>query len=187
MTIEDDVRKIAESATQKGVKSTKHISVKVVAVENWVRQKCEFGCRGYANHFTCPPYAPVPDETRKRLAAYKTAMLIEFGGLHQKEDQTPIHTIMFELEREAFLMGHYKAFAYSAGPCRACGSCPAESVETPTEFSKKDCKNQSKARPSMEACGIDVFKTVHNAGYELHVVQKKDEDCFTSFGLLLLD
>lgn len=93
---------------------------------------------------------------------------------------------MYEFEKEAFLNGLHRAFSYIAGPCRICGNCSAEEVEDPNKFSKKDCKNQKKARPSMEACGIDVFKTVRKAGYKIEVV-KEEEECFKSFGLLLLE
>lgn len=35
------------------------------------------------------------------------------------------------------------------------------------EFEKRNCKDQLRARPSMKACGIDVFKTVRKADYEI--------------------
>lgn len=191
MTINEAVQKLQDIAKQKGAYSTKLISIKDIFVEDWVRQKCEYGCKGYARHFTCPPYSPTPEETRRRLTSYENALLVNFEGLRQKEQQQKIHEIMFELEREAFLMGLYKAFSYSAGPCRRCEqkrkSCLAEKIVTPNEFSKKKCANQKRARPSMEACRINVFKTVRNAGYEIDVVQKEKDECFKSFGLLLLE
>ena len=91
---------------------------------------------------------------------------------------------MYELEREAFLNGLHKAFVYLSGPCRFCEICPAENVENRNEFSKKDCKNPLKARPSMEACGIDVFKTVRKYGFKIDVA--KGGECYKSFVLLLL-
>jgi len=186
MNIKEAVQKIQEIAKQKGANSTKIISIKNIFVENWVRQKCEYGCKGYARHFTCPPYSPTPEETKGRLIDYEIALLIEFDGFKQRKQQQKIHEVMFELEREAFLMGLIKAFSYSAGPCRSCGSCLAEKVKVPNKFSKKLCANQKKARPSMEACGINVFKTVKNAGYQISVVQKEKNECFKGFGLLLL-
>ncbi|MFV9677196.1 MAG: DUF2284 domain-containing protein [Methanosarcinales archaeon] len=38
----------------------------------------------------------------------------------------------------------------------------------------------------MEACGIDAFKTVRNAGYEVEVLTSPHEK-ITFFGLLLLE
>lgn len=185
MTLEDIIKRLQEFAVKKGANSTKFIDIKDVFVEEWIRQKCEYGCNGYARHFTCPPYSPTPKETRKRLQNYKQALLVEFSGLKEKEKQQKIHEIMYELEREAFLNGLYKAFSYTAGPCRICGSCPAEKVENPNKYSKKECKNQKKARPSMEACGMDVYQTARKAGYEINII-KEEGNCFKSFGLLLL-
>ena len=47
------------------------------------------------------------------------------------------------------------------------------------------CTHPDKARPSMEAMGIDVYATVNNAGYELKVVTSEQETA-TYHGLLLL-
>jgi predicted metal-binding protein len=67
----------------------------------------------------------------------------------QEGKRPKVHEIMFELEREAFLSGLYKAFAYAAGPCRICGSCVAEETDSPNEYSKKQCKYPEKGRPAM--------------------------------------
>jgi len=186
MMLEEIIQKLQELAVEKGANSTKHINTKNIVVEEWVRLKCKYGCKGYARHFTCPPYSPTTEETKKTLQNYESALLVEFTDLKEKVEQQKIHEIMYDLERTAFLNGLYKAFSYTAGPCRICGSCPAEKVENPNEYSKRECKNQKKARPSMEACGIDVFQTVRKAGYEIDVI-KEEDGCFKSFGLLLLE
>ena len=185
MRFEKIVEMLRKSAKEKGANSAKLIPTKDIFVEDQVRQKCQYGCDRFARLFTCPPYAPTPDETRKILKNYNQGLLVEFTGLRDKEEQRGVHEMMFELEKEAFLNGLYKAFAYAAGPCRICESCPAEKVENPNEFSKKDCKNPEKARPSMEACGINVYRTARKAGCKINVV--KEGERFKSFGLLLLE
>ena len=185
MRFEKIVEMLRKSAKEKGANSAKLIPIKDIFVEDYVRQKCQYGCDKFARRFTCPPYAPTPHETKKILKKYNQGLLVEFTGLRNKGEQRNVHETMYELEREAFLNGLYKAFAYAAGPCRICGSCPAEKVENPNEFSKKDCKNPEKARPSMEACGIDVYRTARKAGCKINVA--KEEERFKSFGLLLLE
>jgi len=82
---------------------------------------------------------------------------------------------MAVVEREAFLQGYHKAFAFGAGPCNLCKSCPEEG-----------CKHPDKARPSMEACGIDVFTTARSNGYPIEVVV--DESSEQNYcGLLLIE
>lgn len=180
MNLDDLIKKMDEYARNKGANSTKLISTKKIVVAEWVRLKCMYGCKGYDRHFTCPPYTPTPEETRKTLKDYKFALLVEFSGLKEKEEQQKIHDVIFELERMAFLEGYAKAFGMTAGPCRKCGKCIAEK-----ESDKKFCPHQDKARPSMEACGIDVYSTVRNAGYEINVVKEKSSE-FKSFGMILL-
>jgi predicted metal-binding protein len=180
------IKELEEYALGKGATTAKVISTENVFVDAWVRQKCQYGCGGYGRYFTCPPYSPTPDETQKVLQGYEYAMLIEFSGLKTGVGNPDIHEIMFDLERLAFLNGLYKAFAYAGGPCRFCQSCPASEIENPNKFSRRLCKNPSKVRPAMEACGIDVFKTARMADIEIGVVQNTG-DCFKRFGLLLLD
>jgi predicted metal-binding protein len=48
------------------------------------------------------------------------------------------------------------------------------------------CKNKEIMRPSMEACGIDVFKTLQNAGFKPRVL-KDSKEMVELFGLILLD
>jgi hypothetical protein len=43
-----------------------------------------------------------------------------------------------------------------------------------------------KARPSMEACGIDVYETSRNAGFRIEPVREKS-DYVKYFGLLLME
>ncbi|MBP6931828.1 MAG: DUF2284 domain-containing protein [Candidatus Methanofastidiosum sp.] len=184
--MEESYKKLIDMAMNGGATSVKIISTEDIYVNEWVRQKCEFGCRFYAKRFTCPPYIHSVKETKKILKEYNTAMLIQFKDLTERMQWRGIQKLMSQLEREAFLEGFYKAFAYNAGACRLCDTCLAETIEKSTVFDKKKCVNNMIARPSMESAGIDVYKTAKKAGYELRVVQNEDM-CFTSFCLLLLE
>ena len=178
------VKTLMKSAEDKGAINVKPILTRDVVVEDYVRQKCQYGCKKYAKTFCCPPYSPTPDETRKTLKSYSRALLIEFGLTGGEEEQRKVHEASFELEREAFLSGLYNAMVYVSGPCRFCAVCPAETLENRNQFSKKDCKNPLKARPSMEGAGIEVYKTVRRAGLKVDVV--KGGEPYKSFVLLLL-
>ena len=83
---------------------------------------------------------------------------------------------MGDLERFAFLKGYYKAFAFHSGPCDLCAECD---VEAP-------CCHPTEARPSMEACGIDVFATARAAGLPIDVVSGKEQQP-DFYALLLLE
>ncbi len=140
-----------------------------VVTAEWVRLKCQFGCDGYGSSLCCPPHSPTPERTRRTLDGYKVAILAHFGANRQ------VTKSMAALEREMFLQGYHKALALGAGPCNLCRSCPEEG-----------CTHPDKARPSMEACGIDVFLTVRNSGYPIEVVVDESSEQ-NYYGLLLID
>jgi predicted metal-binding protein len=84
--------------------------------------------------------------------------------------------VVAALERELFLVGYHRALGMGAGSCRLCKECDPSGP----------CRFPHQARPSMEACGIDVYTTVRQAGWEIEVVQTK-ESPFRLFGLVLME
>mgnify|MGYP003809959481 CR=1 FL=1 len=48
------------------------------------------------------------------------------------------------------------------------------------------CRHKDIMRPSMEGCGIDVFKTLENAGYGAQVLKSYSEKVVL-FGMVLID
>jgi predicted metal-binding protein len=153
-----------------GVKDAKIISAKSIVTAEWVRLKCQFGCGGYGRNLTCPPYSPTPEQTKRMLTDYKYGILI-----HGDENTPSIKGIVSALERDIFLDGYYKAFGIGAGPCYLCSKCTL-----------KFCRHPKKVRPSMEACGIDVFRTVQANGFPIEVL--KSESCKGNYyGVVLIE
>ncbi|MEA2045618.1 MAG: DUF2284 domain-containing protein [Euryarchaeota archaeon] len=174
------------------------ISARDVVVANWVRLKCRYGCKAYGKHLGCPPYSPTPEETRKVLEEYEFGVIARFEAdpdpevspehLHHHlwDSIDRVHETIFRLERRAFLMGYYKAFGFNALPCTLCPTCIPEEKAVMDPFEARNCRYKDKARPSMEACGIDVFKTLKNSGYDLKVLGSYVKDV-ELFGLVLLE
>jgi predicted metal-binding protein len=170
-----------------------------IEVAEWVRWKCRYGCKAYGKHLNCPPYVPSPEETRRLIQCYDKAILARFEAI-PNTDVPPyrihhylwdaikeLYDTMFEFERHAFLSGYYKAFAMVGLCCSYCDECIPEREKTVLDQApKRFCEHPHKMRPGMEACGIDVFKTVRNVGYELEVLTSPYEK-ITFFGLLLLE
>ena len=154
-----------------GVKAAKMVSPAEVATAAWVRLKCRFGCDGYGQTLVCPPYTPTPEQMRAVLDGYRRAVLVHFGP------EAEIKATVVELEREIFLRGAWKAFGLGAGSCYLCESCVRREGE---------CRHAERARPAMEACGIDVYATARKAGFEIEVVRTRRQ-CPNYFGLILVD
>jgi predicted metal-binding protein len=153
------------------VKAAKIVSPAEVETAPWVRLKCQFGCDGYAQCLVCPPYTPTPQEMRQVLDSYRRAILIHF------EPEADVKAAVVELEREVFLRGVWKALGLGAGPCYLCESCALQVGR---------CRHPERARPAMEACGIDVFATVKKAGFPIEVVSTTRQ-CPNYYGLMLVD
>lgn len=180
----------------------KLIPTEIIVVADWVRFKCRYGCDNFGKRLGCPPFTPTPEETRAVLSEYRHAVLARFetkpdpkastkhGGRAISNSAVKMQKTISDLERAAFLAGCYKAFGMSAMPCNLCETCVIEEMhkkdQAVFDLDRVKCKNKEIMRPSMEACGIDVFKTVQNAGYKPHVL-KDGKETVELFGLILLD
>ena len=144
------------------------VDPRAVPTAEWVRWKCQYGCGGYGRRLGCPPHSPTPTQTLALLDGYTVGVLAHFAGELRPSG------VMVAAEREAFLDGHHKAFALGEGPCRLCEACNLER-----------CAHPAQARPSMEACGIDVFATARAAGFPIHTLRERG-DVHNLYGLLLI-
>ncbi len=193
------ISELRQIALENGANDLRLISADTIKTAEWVRLKCQYGCKAYGKHLSCPPYAPTPEKTEKVLEDYKYAVLVEFVGLPKETSVDPRHIhhylwdlilriqdAIFKLERHAFLSGYYKAFGFGAYPCSLCETCLPEEGDIDFHTVKRLCRHQDRMRPAMEASGIDVYATVRAAGFELEVVTTFDET-IKSFGLVLLD
>jgi len=164
-----------EKALELGLDGAKRIEPGSVVTAEWVRMKCQFGCTGFGLSLCCPPRTPTPDITRKVIDSYQKVILLH-RRLKKGERSKILNEIMVRLEIEIFLDGYYKAWSMGSGPCRLCKECDLESA----------CKHGHEARPSMEACGIDVFKTARDNGFYIEVVKTRDDER-NVFGLILVE
>ena len=161
--------RFVQMAMDRGALGAKVIDPATVETAAWVRWKCQFGCGGFGRSLVCPPHSPTPAETREVLDGYSKAVLFE-SALGQTKP------IAAALEREFFLAGYYKAFGLGAGPCHLCETCAFD----------EGCRHPEQARPSMEACGIDVYATARKHGFTINVVRtRKDPQHY--FGLVLIE
>jgi predicted metal-binding protein len=170
-------------AIEGGATHAKVVDPESVVTAPWVRWKCRFGCTGYDLRYCCPPDTPTPEETRAVIDCYNRAILF-----HTKAEKKPgesrikRHSKYFnrliELEGEMFKDGYYKAFLFLAGPCHLCKEC-AKGEGAPCNFG-------GMARPSMEACGIDVYLTARNNGFHIQPLREKGETQ-NGYCLMLVD
>jgi predicted metal-binding protein len=151
---------LIELARQRGAAEAMVIDPARVVVSEAVAIKCRYGCPEFGKWRTCPPHSPAPDQTRRLLAEYQRALLVCFRAELTSGRQTPImkepQRALAKLERDLMGRGAPRALALGMGRCWQCDACQLE---------PGPCLHPEVARPSMEACGIDVLTTVKNAGF----------------------
>lgn len=113
------------------------------------------------------------------IDSYRKAILLHrriADGSRRREEARRFNASIVQLEIDIFLDGYYKAFSMTSGPCRLCKECDLSSP----------CKYGREARPSMEACGIDVFATARGNGFPIEVVRTPEAEQ-NIFGLILVE
>lgn len=168
--LKQDLKILQEKAISYGASATKVVDISTVKVGLWTRMKCQYGCPNFGSNLCCPPYAPSYDETQRFLSEYKYGIIVEYTidcPEITANDFTAIDIqlcndlleLLLKVEKDAFLANHYRAFSLKAGRCRLCDEC-----------NLKKCEHPTKARPSLEACGIDVFALANDNGFNMKVI-----------------
>ena len=179
MTKLENAKKVLDYARGlEKVFAVKLIETRDIVVDERVRFQCSHsGCREYGKRLMCPPYVPEVNDFKKVLSNYIMGILISVKGSSEDVFRLAglLHDAVYSTEKKAFSMGFPFAAGLIGGPCSLCEKCPTG------ENAK--CIKREKARPSMEAMGIDVIKTCKKVGMEIEF--KEEEVTWT--GLVLLD
>jgi predicted metal-binding protein len=165
-----------QMALEKEVTDAVVVETSKVFTEPWVRMKCQYGCSMFGKGLCCPPRTPTPEEMRKILDSYRYGILLHRHIQKGYKYVNDFNDIIVDLERTIFLDGHYKAWAVGSGPCTRCKECNITGT----------CLHPEKARPSMESCGIDVYKTAKQSGLPIQVVRNHSQDR-DIYGLVLVE
>jgi predicted metal-binding protein len=191
---------LIEIALKSGATAARIIPFTQVVIDERVRLKCEVPrCAGYGQFLTCPPHV-MPVETFKRiLSGYKWALLVQVeakdidstdkgrGRINQnilmkyRDLHRPFKLKLLEIveavESAAFKKGMRFAAGLVGGSCVLCERCVDDK-------SSHACRHPFRARPPMEAVGIDVIKTAQNAGLPIHLSSSEN---VVWTGLVLLE
>ncbi len=185
MVDEDGLKRALESyrrrAIELGATDARVIHADAVIIDDRVRAKCMYPrCRSYGTNANCPPYCMGLDEMRRLIASYKWAVFFKFevstrelAGPEARKKRLTIptqkkcHEIVSKIESEAFTDGYYLAVGFAAGPCKNV-FCPDD--ECSALVPGGACRHPLRARPSMEAVGMDAFRMAAKLGWEVYPI-----------------
>lgn len=165
-----NLKSYVTDALAQGAKHALIINARDIVLDPRTMLKCRFGCSGWGHNWTCPsaPGAVTVWEFAQIIRHYKKALLIH--TLDKKLSQF----ISYAIEQKAYVDGAY--FAFSLSDCALCKECSYP----------KPCRAYKKARPAMQAVGIDVFSTVRKHGLVLKTLKARDE-VQNWYSLVLID
>lgn len=184
---EKDRQALAEKAKAHGAAAAAWVPVPTIKTGVWTRMKCQFGCPSYGETLCCPPYTPDLSFMEKFLSEYSTSLLVQYSlpfrpdtdGKHWEEFNRRLSNdtarLIAAVEKDAFLLGYYKAFGLKAGRCYLCETC-----------NLKHCVHPDLARPSAEACGIDVMALARDNGFQPHILKGPVQQ-IQVYGLVLIE
>ena len=165
-------RRINQDRHETGATEAKIVPVHEIVLDERVILKCQVPlCNEYGNHLLCPPNSPSLAQFREVLKKYSSALLIQLRTPTDQSSSKPeedrkkaiyaraneLHEIINVLEKVAQELQFTFAAGFIGGACKLCDPCVGVK-------SGKPCKYPFKARPSMEAVGIDVHLTAQRAG-----------------------
>jgi len=159
---------LADAAVKQGAAAVAWISIRNIVLDERVRLKCQIPlCDSFGRNLMCPPRLPEVSEFRAMLSLFSQALLVQVTAplaakpaRNKKDVYLPakkLHALINRVEKMAFEEGYYFATGLIGGCCRLCPECVAVTGET-------KCRHPFRARPSMEAMGIDVMTTLDRAG-----------------------
>ncbi|MFH1079574.1 MAG: DUF2284 domain-containing protein [Pseudomonadota bacterium] len=164
---ENVLKDIMARLRQQGASAVKRIDISDIVVDERVRLKCQIPiCDHYSKNLMCPPFVPSVAFFRDALARYTGAILIQIttplpesmAGGPSAEIYTSakkLHELVNLAEKWSFAYQFRFATGLIGGCCWLCDECVAVR-------NGLVCRHPFKARPSMEAMGIDVVETVAN-------------------------
>ncbi len=176
--LQADLSRYLETALGLGASRAAVVPVTDIPLDDRVVLKCRIPrCSGYGISANCPPNTVAPAEMREILANYEWSVFFSLDVdpavivrdratvVERLTAQQQVFDVVADLESKAFYDGHYMAFGLGAGSCRhtycsQTNDCMAVKGER--------CRHPLKARPSMEAVGIDVFRMMAQLGWEVY-------------------
>ena len=141
---------LVDKALELGASGAKLIDTKQIVFDPRSFLKCRFGCNRWGKYWTCPPNLNISFEEFMRAFENYTKAII-FTAPDPKSSQK----VGLALEKEAML-AYGAHFAFAMILCVKCDEC---SYPEP-------CRFPHLARPSMDAYGMDIGKTVKPLGFE---------------------
>jgi predicted metal-binding protein len=182
--VKADLERYRQLALESGASGAVIIPAGDVVVDERVRLKCLVPrCLRAGETPNCPPNAPDLDLIREALGRFSWAILFKCsvepvedyapGSGKTKEEKRRVLSfhrkssdVVYALERHAYKDGYHLAMGFGGGSCKdyLCQGMLCQFLDSGR------CRFPHRARPAMEAMGIDVVDLINKAGWEAYAL-----------------
>ena len=154
--MEEQYQALIEKAVELGATQAKLIDTQNIVFDPRSYLKCRFGCNRWGKFWTCPPHLDIsPELFMGAFEQYKQAIIIK------TTDPKIGQEVSVNIEKEAMLT-HGCSFAFAMALCVQCDECAYPDP----------CLFPHLARPSMDAYGVDIGKTLEPLGFKVEFDKK---------------
>ncbi len=201
-TCQADLERYCALAREWGASGAAIIPAGEIVIDERVRLKCQVPrCIRAGETPNCPPYAPDLDLVRRAIARYSWAVMVKCnvgpiedyaprkGGTKAEQRRTlAFHEksgeIVYQLERQAYKDGYHLARGFGGGSCKdyLCQGVICQFLDSGR------CRFPQRARPAMEAVGMDVVALINKAGWQSYALLDDLSviPCAITVGLVLI-
>jgi predicted metal-binding protein len=180
--LQDDLERYCHLALELGAAGAVPVAADQVTVDERVRLKCLVPrCLRAGETPNCPPNAPDLELVRRAFARFRWAVLFkcEVGPIedydprrgqtreekrHTLSYHRQVSDIVCALERQAYKDGYHLAMGFGGGSCKdyLCQGAICQFLDSGR------CRFPHRARPAMEAMGIDVTRLINQVGWQVY-------------------
>ena len=179
-----DLSRYCAMALDMGASGAVAVPAEHVVVDERVRLKCTVPrCLRAGETPNCPPNAPDLELVRRALARFTWAVLVKCDvgpveeyapgrGANRAEQRRVLSfheqssEIVCALERQAYKDGYHLAMGFGGGSCKDY-LCKGQLCQY---LDSGRCRFPHRARPSMEAVGIDVVALIREVGWSAYAL-----------------
>ena len=201
-TLRANLDRYRQLALETGASEVAVIPAGDVIVDERVRLKCLVPrCLRAGETPNCPPHAPELDLIRKALEKFSWAVLFKcnVGPLEEyapgrgktteeKRRVLSFHKqsseVVYALERQAYKDGYHLAIGFGGGSCKdyLCQGMICQFLDSGR------CRFPYRARPAMEAMGIDVIDLINKADWQSYALldDLNKVPCAISVGIVFI-
>jgi predicted metal-binding protein len=179
-----DLERYCELALELGASDAVVVPAGDVVIDERVRLKCLVPrCLRAGETPNCPPHAPELDLVRRAVNAFSWAILFKCD-VEPLEDYAPgrgktreekrrtlaFHRqsgeVVYGLERRAYKDGYHLAMGFGGGSCKdyLCQGMICQFLDSGR------CRFPHRARPAMEAMGMDVIAMIGKVGWQAYAL-----------------